>query len=133
MTAEDLPASDGIAEAMTEGALREIIPVIENTLFRKNVEILQLRIVVETLKETLGGERNEIKTFELIRRADESGVSGTGRVLEGVVFSDGTTVIRWTVPNGPNSTAIYGSFDEFKSIHIDSHPSNKSEIVWGEN
>jgi len=33
-----------------------------------------------------------MKTFDMVRNADESGVSGTGKVLEGVVFHDGTTV-----------------------------------------
>ena len=68
--------------------------------------------------------------FEMTRHADESGVSGTGKVLEGIVFSDGTTVVRWTVPNKANSTAIYDNFEDFKAIHIDSHPTNETELAW---
>jgi hypothetical protein len=30
----------------------------------------------------------------MVRHADVSGVSGTGRVLDGVVFADGVTVVR---------------------------------------
>lgn len=71
-----------------------------------------------------------MKTFHIIRNADESGVSGTGKVLQGTVFDDGTTVIRWTVENSPNSTAIYDTFEDFKHLHIDSHPTNETEIVW---
>ena len=33
--------------------------------------------------------------FDLVRDDDETGVSGTGRVAAGVVFEDGTTVVRW--------------------------------------
>lgn len=73
-----------------------------------------------------------MKMFEMMRKADESGVSGTGTVLQGVVFDDGTTVIRWKVEGKPNSTGIYNSFSCFRLIHIDSHPTNETEIVWYE-
>lgn len=72
----------------------------------------------------------ELRTFHIVRHADESGVSGTGKVLNGVVFPDGQTVIRWCVEGKPNSTAIYPSFEDFKYIHIDAHPDNKTEIVY---
>lgn len=71
-----------------------------------------------------------MKTFNMIRRADESGVSGIGKVLEGVVFADGVTVIRWCVKDKPNSTAIYESFEAFELIHITSHPTNETQLVW---
>ena len=71
-----------------------------------------------------------MKVFSIIRKADESGVSGIGKVLEGCLFTDGTTVIRWCVDGKPNSTAIYPDFESFKFIHIDSHPTNGTEIVY---
>ena len=71
-----------------------------------------------------------MKTFYIIRHADESGVSGVGRVLDGVVFPDGTTVIRWCVENQPSSTAIYPTYKDFKHIHVDAHPDNKTEIIF---
>ncbi len=71
-----------------------------------------------------------MKTFYIVRHADESGVSGTGKVLNGVEFPDGQTVIRWCVVGKPNSTAIYPSFADFKYIHIDAHPDNKTEIIF---
>lgn len=37
-----------------------------------------------------------IRRFELRRHEDVSGISGTGVVAEGVEFSDGTVVLRWT-------------------------------------
>ncbi len=71
-----------------------------------------------------------MRTFEMIREADESGVSGIGKVLEGVVFSDGRTVIAWCVSGKPNSVAVYQSFDDFKYIHVDSHPTNGTKFNW---
>lgn len=72
------------------------------------------------------------RTFSMVRGADESGVSGTGKVLEGVQFSDGTVAVRWLTVNQASSTAIYDSFDSFESIHIKSHPTNKTRIIWHE-
>lgn len=68
--------------------------------------------------------------FDMIRNADESGVSGTGKVLEGIVFEDGSTVIHWCVKDQPNSTTYFESFEAFCAIHIDQHPTNKTEIIW---
>jgi hypothetical protein len=36
-----------------------------------------------------------MKQFHLVRIEDVSGVSGTGHVAEGVVFSNGWCVLRW--------------------------------------
>lgn len=35
------------------------------------------------------------RAFRLVRDHDETGVSGTGIVAEGVEFSDGTVALRW--------------------------------------
>jgi hypothetical protein len=32
----------------------------------------------------------------MIRNFDESNISGTGMVLEGAIFSNGSTVVYWT-------------------------------------
>ena len=57
-----------------------------------------------------------IVRFHLERDEDESGVSGTGIVAEGVVFTDGTAVLRWrTKPYA--STAVYASLAELEHIH----------------
>jgi hypothetical protein len=37
-----------------------------------------------------------MRAFELHRDVDETGVSGTGVVAEGIEFSDGTVALRWT-------------------------------------
>ena len=41
-----------------------------------------------------------MRTFDLVRDADISGVSGTGRVAQGVEFDDGVVALRWIVPPG---------------------------------
>ena len=71
-----------------------------------------------------------MKTFQMIRNADETGISGTGKVLEGCVFEDGVTVIRWCTKQSPHTTAVYDTFKDFMFFHVDSHPDNKTEIIW---
>ena len=71
-----------------------------------------------------------VRTFTLERGHDESGVSGTGVVLEGVEFSDGRVVLEWT--SLPCSTVIWDNFDFFWQVHVASHPSNDSVVVWSD-
>lgn len=54
-------------------------------------------------------------TFDLVRLKDATGVSGTGKVAEGVVFMDGTVAMRWLTEH--RSTAIYESAREVVAIH----------------
>ena len=56
-----------------------------------------------------------MRIFNLHRAEDESGVSGTGVVTEGVEFSDGTCVMRWLTST--KSTAFYNSINELVQIH----------------
>lgn len=57
----------------------------------------------------------QLRTFKTVRTEDISGVSGTGVVAEGVVFTDGTAVLRWLTDK--SSTAIYDSIEDLESIH----------------
>jgi hypothetical protein len=59
--------------------------------------------------------RLDAKLFVLNRIDDESGVSGTGIVAEGVEFSDGTAVLRWR--SHIASTAVYDSIRALNAIH----------------
>lgn len=56
--------------------------------------------------------------FELHRDIDETGISGTGVVAEGVVFTDGSCTLRW-LPGaaGAVSTVIYGDIADVEAIH----------------
>lgn len=66
-----------------------------------------------------------MRRFHFERDLDASGVSGTGRVAEGVTFTDGTVALRWLSEH--TSTAIYGSVEDCESIH--GH-GGATRIVW---
>ena len=55
------------------------------------------------------------RTFVLHRAEDVSGVSGTGVVAEGVVFSDGTVVVRRLDKH--SSTTVWFSIDSMIAIN----------------
>ena len=73
------------------------------------------------------------KLFTMYRHIDESGVSGTGRVLDGVIFHTGQVVVCWRTDINQqqpdlSSIAIYPSWDSFIKVHVDPHPSQATEI-----
>lgn len=51
-------------------------------------------------------ETPRLRAFTLERDVDETGVSGTGVVAEGVAFSDGTVALRW-VSQWPTSVVFH--------------------------
>lgn len=79
---------------------------------------------------------DEPRLFTMIRRADESGVSGTGRVLDGAVFHTGQVVVCWRSDlnidqPGFSSLAVYASWEAFLHVHVRPHPANATEIRFG--
>ncbi len=68
---------------------------------------------------------NKFRRFVLYRYEDESGVSGTGIIAEGVQFSSGECVLTW-ISDTP-STNIYENIEEITRIH--GHH-GKTEIRW---
>lgn len=68
-----------------------------------------------------------MRVFHFERDVDETGISGTGRVAEGVEFSDGTIALRWLSEH--TSTAVYASINDV--VHIHGHQ-GKTRIVWEE-
>lgn len=66
------------------------------------------------MPETMRGA-GACRRFQLIRREDETGVSGTGIVAYGVLFPDGRAVLRWDTK--VNSTVFYDSVADLKAIH----------------
>lgn len=76
----------------------------------------------------VGARQVKPRAFTMIRHADETGVSGTGPVLHGVVFPSGTCVVEWRAPH--RSVATWPDFATFAGTHIKPHPSNRTEIVW---
>lgn len=72
------------------------------------------------------------RAFVLQRDEDVTGVSGTGVVAEGVEFSDGTVVLRWT-SEWPTSVvfhqrgiesveAVHGHDGRTKIVYLDAAP-----------
>ena len=73
------------------------------------------------------------KLFSLVRLLDETGVSGTGRVLDGIVFHTGQVVVCWRsdlLPTGDgfSSLGIYPSWQAFLRIHVEPHAEGATEI-----
>ena len=71
---------------------------------------------------------DDARLFKMVRNADETGVSGTGVVADGIEFPNGMVAVCWR--SKTPSVNVYRSFVEFKHVHIDAHPSNGTEIHW---
>ena len=71
-----------------------------------------------------------IRSFTVCRQDDESGVSGIGVVIEGVVLATGQAVIHWLFPPPRGGIAIFDSMDDFIKVHIKPHPQNKTIITY---
>jgi L-fucose isomerase-like protein len=68
-----------------------------------------------------------MRPFTLHRDIDETGVSGTGVVAEGVEFSDGTVALRWTSA-WPTSVVFHErGMESVEAVH--GH-GGKTRIVW---
>jgi hypothetical protein len=65
-----------------------------------------------------------MRKFVMHREHDASGVSGTGIVLEGVLFSTGVVVIHWLTPPPRGSISVFDSLEQFLAIHVQPHPTN---------
>ncbi len=60
-------------------------------------------------------EKEGMRRFWLERTEDVSGTSGTGRVAEGVIFSNGWCALHWLTKY--TSVAFYQSIAELEAIH----------------
>jgi len=75
------------------------------------------------------------RTFFLQRDADESGISGTGRVAEGMAWDDGIAVLHWLVAG--HTTGIYAPTVKDrrsgikKIAEIHGHD-GKTKVIWEE-
>lgn len=56
-----------------------------------------------------------MKIFYLKRIQDETGISGTGKVAEGVIFSNRKVVLTWLT--NVTSIAMYESIGDVEYIH----------------
>ena len=71
-----------------------------------------------------------IRTFTIYRTSDETGVSGDGIIIEGVVLATGQAIIHWLTPAPRGSIAVFDSLDDFTKIHINPHPGNRTIITF---
>ena len=56
-----------------------------------------------------------MRRFVLMRHRDVSGVSGLGRVAEGVQFTDGRCALRWCLEVA--ATAVYDDIESLEAVH----------------
>jgi hypothetical protein len=66
-----------------------------------------------------------MRCFVLNRTSDETGVSGTGIVAEGVQFEVGKCVVCWRPPT--SSVTVYDSIDDVRAIHCHG---DRTRIEW---
>jgi len=71
-----------------------------------------------------------IRTFTVCRVYDESGVSGEGVIIEGVVMATGQCVLHWLYPPPRGGISIFDSLDDFLKVHVLPHPKNKTIITF---
>ncbi|GAB3115868.1 hypothetical protein GCM10027160_23890 [Streptomyces calidiresistens] len=67
----------------------------------------------------------EPRRFHLQRRHDPTGVSGTGRVADGIAWPDGTVTLRWRGERP--STVNWSSLAD--AVHVHGH-GGTTEVVW---
>ena len=73
-----------------------------------------------------------INTFTVCRQLDESGVSGEGVVIEGVVLGTGQCIVHWLYPPPRGGIAIFDSMEDFLKVHVLPHPTNKTIITFAD-
>lgn len=57
----------------------------------------------------------EPRIFHLQRDTDISGVSGPGRVADGVLWPDGSCCVRWRGASA--SVSVWSSYEDMAAIH----------------
>tara|TARA_R100001129_G_C5219247_1_gene219132 strand:- start:390 stop:701 length:312 start_codon:yes stop_codon:yes gene_type:complete len=71
-----------------------------------------------------------IRSFTVCRQHDETGVSGEGVIIEGVVLASGHCIIHWLFPPPRGGIAIFDSLEDFLKVHVKPHPENKTIITF---
>ena len=86
------------------------------------------RGINEAMSEIKGPQILGVQVFKMVRPKDETGVSGTGHILDGIVFPNGKCVVCWK--GASPAVTVWDSFDAFKRIHVDAHPNNETKFEW---
>ena len=97
-----------------------------------NIDTAEATTGLEDLKPKKPSNRapQGIRTFTVCRQHDETGVSGEGVVIEGVVLATGQCIIHWLYPPPRGGIAIFDSMNDFIKVHIEPHPGNKTIITY---
>lgn len=66
-----------------------------------------------------------MRRFQFDRIEDSTGVSGTGRVAEGVLFHNGLIALSWNSPH--KSVNVYTSLADMMAVH--GHE-GRTALVW---
>lgn len=69
------------------------------------------------------------RLFALMRKEDETGISGTGIVCLAALFQSGKVVAQWRPKReGKQGWSVYNDMREFRDLHINVH-GNKNVVV----
>ena len=71
-----------------------------------------------------------IRSFTVCRQHDQTGVSGEGVIIEGVVLASGHCIVHWLFPPPRGGIAIFDSLEDFLKVHVTPHPQNKTIITF---
>lgn len=71
-----------------------------------------------------------ISSFTVNRTNDQTGVSGSGIVIEGTIHATGQAVVHWLYPPPRGTFAIFDTFEDFLRVHVRPHPTNKTIITF---
>ena len=71
-----------------------------------------------------------IRSFTVCQQHDQTGVSGEGVIIEGVVLASGHCIIHWLFPPPRGGIAIFDSLEDFLKVHVKPHPENKTIITF---
>jgi len=71
-----------------------------------------------------------IRSFTVCRQYDETGISGEGVIIEGIVLASGHCIIHWLFPPPRGGIAIFDSLEDFLKVHVKPHPENKTIITF---
>ena len=71
-----------------------------------------------------------IRTFTVCRQQDETGVSGDGVIIEGILLGTGQCIVHWLFPPPRGGVAIFDSLEDFLKVHVLPHPHNKTIITY---
>jgi hypothetical protein len=70
---------------------------------------------MKNYKKVGGRSMSNMRRFQLKRDIDESGVSGTGIVAEGIEFTSGVIAMTWYSPH--RAVNVYESIKTLEALH----------------